>query len=182
MAAALRLDSFAVPLPAAGAPSQADLDRAYHDGLEQGLHQGREASLDALTAELSRLRQGLKLADADARQIRHEALQAVAPALALIIDLLGPAGARERLLGALRQELAHLVDHAEGASLRVRCGPDLAPDVRECLRRAGLHADLVIDPHQAGIELGVNGGAIRFDPAAPAKQLHAIIDELNARE
>lgn len=181
--AALRLDSFGVA-PARG-PVQitaADVEQAYHDGHERGLNEGREASLDLLAAELARMGRTLALLDQDQQRIRQETLSSVAPALALIIDLLGPAGARERLLSALQRELGRLVASGDPGQLRIRCAADLRPDIQDCLLRAGLRAGFEDSTDASGIELGIEGGTIRFDPMRPVAELLSIIDELRTEE
>lgn len=181
--AALRLESFGSfagrnPIPV----SATDLEQAYHEGHERGLNEGREASLDALTAELTRMSQALQLLEGDQQRIRQEALSSVAPALALIIDLLGPAGARERLLAALQHELGRLVASGDPGTLRIRCAPDLRPDIQDCVQRAGLRAGFEEGPEASGIELSIDGGTISFDPLRPVAELRSIIDELRTKE
>lgn len=181
--AALRLEQFglAAARPAA-AMTAADVDQAYHEGHERGLNDGREASLDALTAELAKMRQSLQLLDQDQQRIRQETLGSVAPALSLIIDLLGPAGARERLLATLQQELERLVASGDPGQLRIRCAADLRPDIQDCLTRAGLRAGFEEGGSTPGIELGIESGTIRFDPMRPVAELRGIIDELRTQE
>lgn len=180
--ASLRLESFAAPR----APQKitaAALDEAYHSGHERGLAEGREASLDALTAEMGRLRQALANLGSRDQEIRHETLASVAPALGLIIDLLGPAGARDRLLNSLQAELARLTQGEASPRLAIRCPPDMRPDVEACLVRAGLEAALQDGaPDSPGIEILADGGRIRLDPRRPAEELRAIIDELQNEE
>lgn len=180
--ASLRLESFAAPRVASQITS-GDLDEAYHNGHERGLADGREASLDALTAEMGRLRQTLASLQNRDQEIRHETLVSVAPALALIIDLLGPAGARDRLLEALQTELARLTQGDARPRLAIRCPLDMRKDVEDCLSRAGLEATLQETAQTSpGIEIQANGGSIRLDPRRPAEELRAIIDELQSEE
>lgn len=180
--AGLRLESFTAPRPPQPV-TPADLNEAYHSGHERGLAEGREASLDALTAEMARLRQSLTLLESREQQIRRETLASVAPALALIIDLLGPVGAREHLLGRLQAELDRLAQAESGTRIAVRCPADMRGDVEDCLRRAGLHAALRDSPADSpGIEILANHGSIRLDPSRPAAELRAIIDELHTEE
>lgn len=180
--AGLRLESFTAPRPAQQV-TQADLDEAYHSGHERGLAEGREASLDGLIAEMARLRQSLTLLESREQQIRRETLASVAPALALIIDLLGPAGARERLLDKLQAELDRLAQGESRSRIGIRCPTDMRSDVQNCLRKAGLQA-VVQDgtPDNPGIEVLANNGSIRLDPNRPAAELRAIIDELHIEE
>ena len=56
---AIRLDSFVAGAGYIGAPSgTAGLEAAFQRGLEQGLNDGRELSLDALTSALAELHGG----------------------------------------------------------------------------------------------------------------------------
>lgn len=180
--AGLRLESFSAPRPAQQV-TQLELDGVYHSGHERGLAEGREASLDGLTAEMARLRQSLTLLESREQQIRRETLASVAPALALIIDLLGPAGARERLLDKLRAELDRLAQGDGSSRIGIRCPTDMRSDVQTCLRKAGLHAVVQDGPSDnPGIEILANSGSIRLDPNRPAAELRAIIDELHTGE
>lgn len=179
--ASLRLESFSAPRPAQQV-TPADLDEAYHNGHEHGLAEGREASLDALTAEMARLRQSMVMLESREHQIRRETLASVAPALALIIDLLGPAGARERLFDKLQAELDRLA-RGDGSRIGIRCPTDMRSDVQNCLRKAGLQATLQDGATDSpAIEILADGGSIRLDPARPAAELRAIIDELHTEE
>ena len=62
--AALRLESFAEAARHRPPPTQADLEHAYQTGLERGLAEGREASLDRLSAQLADFARGLEASDA----------------------------------------------------------------------------------------------------------------------
>lgn len=180
--ASLRLESFAAARTTPQ-PTAAELDEAYHDGHERGLAEGRKASLDALTAEMARLRHGLSLLAEQEQAIRRDTLAAVTPALALIIDLLGRAGARERLLDALQAELARLVQTDGQGEVIIRCPIDMRHDIQPCLDRAGLQARLLdAQPGSPGIEITAQGGSIRLDPDRPATELRAIIDELHSED
>lgn len=180
--AGLRLESFTAPRPAKSV-TPADLDEAYHSGHERGLAEGREASLDALTAEMARLRQSLALLESQEAQIRRATLASVAPALALIIDLLGPAGTRERLLDKLQAELDRLAQGENINRIGIRCPTDMRSEVEDCLRKAGLHAAVQDSASgHPGIEILANSGSIRLDPDRPAAELRAIIDELHTEE
>lgn len=184
MSAALRLESFGQGALAMTAPVlQADVDHAFHQGHERGLAEGREASLEALAAELRHVGSALNHADNDMARLRRETLASIEPVLAAIVETLGQASMRERLMTAIHDELLTLTRHETQARLRIRCGPDLHDDVRDCITRSGVIVALDgSDPALTGAEISVEGGTIRIDPAKPVSDMLSLIAEISIEE
>ncbi|WJS83322.1 hypothetical protein [Paracoccus sp. TOH] len=183
--AALRLDSFAAGQARPARPrTAAEVEEAFHRGHEQGLAEGRERSLDALTQALAEIRQDMLVACQAEAALRREINAGLAPVLQAIVALLAPRSERERLRDALAGEIARLVEHAPDCRLVLRCPADLQPDLAECLDRAGL-AEAQVENLSAGarvVELLCGQGRIVFDPARVAADLTSIIDDIMTEE
>lgn len=182
--AALRLESFGFAMTQRAPLSPVDIDQAYHDGHERGLAEGRETSLDQLSNELAQISRSMHLMDTAAAKIRRETLTSVGPILSTIVDLLGPASSRERLIRALEAELTRVVQSGPVPTLRLKCAPDLRADLQDCLTRAGIHDASVDESDVAmlGAELFINGGSISFDPGRAVTEIKAFIAELHTEE
>lgn len=183
--AALRLESFGYAVtqrPRILSP--VDIDQAYHDGHECGLADGREASLDTLSRELAQICQSMHLMEAEAVKIRRDALASVGPILTAIVDLLGPASSRERLLAALGDELGRIVQSGSVPKLQIKCAPDLRADLQDCIDRAGIQGASLDDSDAAmsGAELFINGGSISFDPSRAMTEIKNLIAELHTED
>ena len=180
-ASAIRLDSFAVSLGHAGAPNgAAELEAAFQRGLEQGLNDGREHSLDALPAMLADLRNGVTMHETIAAIQRREAMSDLLPVLNAIVDLLGANSGRERLRDALTTELGRISEIATPRQLVIRCAPDLRQDVESCLESAGF-SGAQVDETQGGaqmVDLVADKATITFDPDAAIAALKLIIADI----
>ncbi|WP_233253272.1 hypothetical protein [Paracoccus binzhouensis] len=162
----------------------ADVEAAFHRGHEQGLTEGRERSLDALTRALEDMRQDMLATRQAEAALRREISAGLAPVLQAIVALLAPRSERERLRDALAAEIARLVEHAPDCRLILRCPADLQPDLADCLDRAGF-AGARVEELPAGarmVELLCSQGRIAFDPARVATDLTAIIDDIMTEE
>lgn len=179
--AALRLESFAGPaILHRPAPTEADLEHAYQSGHERGLAEGREASLDRLSARIADFAQGLGASDAAAAATRRETIHALVPVLAALIDLLAPRSRRDWLLAAIGGEMLRLAEAGDGSTLVIHCPPDLQPDIQDCAARAGIDAARLRTLPLAGdtVELSVGPGSIALDPDRTLAEIRAIIDAL----
>lgn len=178
---AIRLDSFMAGAGHAGSSAEASkLEAAFQRGLEQGLMDGRERSLDQLTATLSDLRDGLAAHEAGAAAQRREAMAELMPVLNAIVDLLGASSGRERLRGALTAELGRIGEIAAPRRLLIRCSPDLRPDVEACLAEVGFSDAQVEEARGAAhaVELVADKATITFDPDAASAALKLIIADI----
>lgn len=184
MSAALRLERFGVLAPPPAVVTPADVENAWQLGHEAGLVQGREQGLDALTAELRQISLDLRMTTDEASRIRRDTMNAVVPILQTIVDVLGPAFARERLLDGLRTELEQVAQTSAGAALTIHCASDLRQDIEYCISRAGL-SDIVLHdacaPSQRA-EIRMQGGSIALDPASAVPAIKTLICELNHEE
>jgi hypothetical protein len=178
---AIRLDSFVAGAGYIGAPSgTAGLEAAFQRGLEQGLNDGRELSLDALTSALAELHGGLAAHQAIAATQRREAMSELLPVLDAMVDLLGEHSARARLRDALMTELERISEIATPRRLLIRCAADMRPDVESCLKRAGF-PDALIEETPDGaqaVELVADKAAITFDADAAIAALKLIIADI----
>ncbi|MFO1165536.1 MAG: hypothetical protein U1E55_10245 [Paracoccus sp. (in: a-proteobacteria)] len=99
--AAIRLDSFSTQLTASDSSRALsnDLDAAFHRGYEQGLNEGRENSLDALTAALTDLQRHVSTSNEGMATARREVIAGIAPVLSAMIDILAAHSHKDRLCG-----------------------------------------------------------------------------------
>ena len=178
--AALRLESFAEAARHRPPPTQADLEHAYQTGLERGLAEGREASLDRLSAQLADFARGLEASDAATAASRRETIHAVVPVLAALVDLLAPLSHRDWLLGAVGGELLRVAETQDGSTLVIHCPPDLEPDIHDCAAHAGIEASRLrtLPSDRGTVELSVGAAGIALDPDRTLAEIRAIIDEL----
>lgn len=184
-AIALRLESFgtraADPEPS---PTDTLAERAYQDGYERGLNHGREASLDALCAELARLGQHRDGRDAEAARIRRDTMADLRPVLTGLVALLGRASATDRLMVAVEAQLTKLAGTDPETSLQIRCPPDMAEDIRDCLARSGLRNASIVDGagDEPLVELRSGAGRTCLDPARMLDELGAVIADIFQEE
>ncbi|WP_410216417.1 hypothetical protein [Paracoccus sp. (in: a-proteobacteria)] len=183
--ALFKLESFtnAVPAPAAEiAYTRRDLDQAYAEGFAEARAQAEDAELRALGAGLGQL--ALALADEETRRasLRQEAVEALAPILTQVLDLMAPPLASRRLEEALRAELSRLASRGSALIARVTCSDRLRPMVERCLAEAGLNG-IQIDPAPADhIIVTTQGGRIELVPDTIAGDLRALISEIKEDE
>ena len=180
-ASAIRLDSFAVGAGHAGSSTGAsELKAAFLRGHEKGLNDGREHSLDALTAMLAELGSGLAAHETIAASQRREAIAGLLPVLDTIVDLLGAKSGRERLRDTLMAELGRISEIAAPRRHGIRCGPDLRPDVESCLERAGFSDALIEETRGEAqmVELVADKATITFDPDAAVAAMKLMIADI----
>lgn len=180
--AAIRLDSFSTQLTASDSSRALsnDLDAAFHRGYEQGLNEGRENSLDALTAALTDLQRHVSTSNEGMVTARREVIADIAPVLSAMIDILAAHSHKDRLCEALMSELRRTEETAQPRKLQIRCAPDLRPDIELCLTKTG-HADVRIEEtgdEAPQVELIAGKATISFDPQRVVAELQAIIDDI----
>lgn len=179
--AMFKLESFGIPAdPQPPAPSygQADLDRAFAEGIACARAEAEDAQMRSLTAGLSQVAEGLAAEDGQRHALRQEVLEALLPVLHHVLDLMAPPLASRRLEEALGAELARLAHRARPLGLQIACGARLEGLVRRCLDRAGLEG-VALDPHpEDRITVSLQGGRIEFNPEAVAAEIRALIAEL----
>lgn len=180
--AAIRLDSFSAQLtqPNGRQALDAAVEEAFHRGHELGLNDGREASLDALTAALRDLQQQNLAASHLAADAQREVTRMLAPVLSAIIDTLAPHASAERLQNALMQELMRMGEAALPRQLRIRCTPDLRPDVELCLAQLGSAESQIeeITGEEPSVELIADKATVRFEPQLAIAELKSIVNDI----
>lgn len=180
--AAIRLDSFSAQMTAPD-PRQsrsAELEAALHRGYEQGLSEGREASLDALTAALTGLQEQLATGNEALADTRRETITTLAPVLSALVDILAARSCRDRLREVLMSELMRMEETAQPRKLQIKCTADLRPDVELCLAQSG-HTDVRIEEINAETplaELIADKATISFDPRRAVAELQSVIDDI----
>lgn len=180
--AAIRLDSFSEQLTQPKGPQTFDaaVEEAFHRGHEQGLNDGREVSLDALTAALRDLQQQSLATRHLTTDAQREMAKTLAPVLSAIIDILAPHASAERLQNALMAELLRIGDAAMPRKLRIRCTPDLRPDVELCLARLDSFDAQIeeISHDEPSVELVADKATVRFEPQQAMTELQSIINDI----
>lgn len=179
--AALRLDCFSAGMIADRSRAGThEIESAFQRGHEQGLNEGREASLDALATALARLQGDMAAHDTMAAAMRRQALSDILPVLDAIIDLLGARSARDRLHDALTKELRHIAEIATPQRLVIRCAADQRPDIDDCLAKAGFSGAVIeeIQNRTLTVDLVADRATVTFDPDAATAALRSIINDI----
>ena len=162
--------------------TQADLDQAFADGVAQASAQAQDDQLRALSASLEQVAAGLAADETRRRQMRQEAVDALAPILHQVLDLMAPPLSSRRLEGALQAELTHLAQRATPVGLRIACNDRLADMVRRCLAQAGLEGIEIAPVPQDLITVSLQGGHIDFTPDSIAGDIRALIAEITQED
>lgn len=183
--AVLKLESFSAAVAAQGAAltfSREALDQAYADGLAEGIARQQDEQARTLNAGLDRLARALADDEARRAELRREAVEALAPILAQILDCLAPAAESRRLEAALSAELLRLSRMAPPLRASIACGPSLRALVDRCLADCGLEGIDVTETDSERIALSLQGGRIELEPARVAEGIRALIAEINGSE
>lgn len=183
--AVLKLESFSAAVAAQGAPlafSREALDQAFADGLAEGIVRQQDEQARTLNAGLERLARALADDEARRAELRREAVDALAPILALILDCLAPAAESRRLEAALTGELLRLSRTAPALRASIACGPSLRAMVDRCLADCRLEGIEVTESDSERIALSLQGGRIELEPARVAEGIRALIAEINGSE
>ena len=180
--AVFKLESFSAAVAAQGAAltfSREALDQAYADGLAEGAARQQDEQARTLSAGLDRLARALADDEARRAELRREAVDALAPILAQILDCLAPAAESRRLEGALSAELLRLSRLAPPLRASIACGPSLRALVDRYLAESGLEGIAVTEAESERIALSLQGGRIELEPARVAEGIRALIAEIN---
>lgn len=180
--AVLKLESFSAAMAAPGASmtfSREALDQAFADGLAEGMARQGDEQVRTLNAGLERLARALADDDARRTELRQEAVGALAPVLAQILDCLAPAAESRRLEAALSAELLRLSRTAPPLRASVACSPSLRAMVERCLAECGLDGIDITEAEGERISLSLQGGRIDLEPARVAEGIRALISEIN---
>lgn len=176
-----KLESFKPALAGQGAQpvfGKEAVDRAYADGLAEGLARQADEQMRTLVAGLDRMCRALDEDQARRVQMRQEAVAALAPVLEQILDCLAPTAQSRRLEEALNRELLRLSQQARPLSIRIACGPDLRGMVERCLAEHGLEGVELAEAEDGRIGLSLDGGRIELSPERTATEIRALISEI----
>ena len=158
------------------------LDQAFADGLAEGMARQQDEQARTLNAGLERLTRALADDEARRAELRREAVDALTPILAQILDCLAPAAESRRLESALTEELLRLSRIAPPLRASIACGPSLRAMVDRCLADCGLEGIEVTAADSDRISLSLRGGRIELDPARVLDDIRALIAEINGNE
>lgn len=162
--------------------SREAVDQAYASGVADGQARKEDEQMRHLGAGLDRLSRAL--ADDEARRatLRAEAVAALAPILDAILDSLTPAHDSRRLEQALRDELGRLAQLATPLRARIACSPQLRSLTERLLAEAGLEGIELGETDSDRISLSIQGGRIELSPEQVARDIRALVSELNEEE
>lgn len=180
--AAFKLESFGAAVAAQGAAlsfTREALDQAFADGVAEGRARQHEEQVRTLNAGLDRLAGALAEDEARRADLRREAVEALAPVLAQILDCLAPAAESRRLEAALTEELVRLSRQSRPLRASIACGPSLRAMVDRCLAETGLEGIEVTESEAERISLSLQGGRIELDPARVADDIRALVTEIS---
>lgn len=183
--AVIKLESFTASLPGkrGGAGfTRDDLDLAYADGLADGRSQRQDEDVQSLRSGLERLAEALAADEARRAALREEAVQALAPVLSAILDMLVPSAQSRRMEEALLAELRRLAGLTAPLRCRIACNPGLRGMVERCLQEAGLDQVELEGCDSDRISLSLEGGRIEFSPDRVAQDIRALVAEITESE
>ena len=162
--------------------TQADLDQAHADGMAQARAALEDQQMQQLRASLEAVAAGLAEDEARRRQMRQEAVDALAPILHQILDLMAPPLGARRLEEALLSELSHLAQRTSPLGVRISCGAGLRGMVERCLAQAGLEGIALSDRAEDSITVTLHGGRIDITPDRIAEDIRALIAEITQED
>lgn len=180
--AVFKLESFGAPAQGALTFGRDAVDQAFADGLAEGMARQQDEQVRTLNAGLDRLARALADDAARRTELRREAVEALAPILAQILDCLAPAGESRRLEAALTEELLRLSRSAPPLRASITCGPSLRAMVDRCLAECGLEGIEVTAGEAERISLSLQGGRIELDPAGVTQDIRRLVAEINGDE
>ena len=178
-AAALKLECFTRPVPETDPPLQDEGDPGYDQGYADGYQAARNRMADELAQQLAEFGTKIEAERRDDLNRRQEILASVIPLVSGIVDLIGPAGARDQLDALLVRELTRLVESAPLKRCTIRCHSTF----EEAVLGHAAHYDSKLirvdsSPDFEGVELSVDGGIIIFDPRFVTTKIKSLIDNL----
>lgn len=183
--AMFKLESFTNNMTGKGAVvtyTQEAFDRAYLDGVEEGLARKEEEGIRNLTAGLASLQRSLTQDEALRSQLRQEVVGALVPLLDEILDRLTPATESLRLQQALTEELMRLSKASTPLRLTISCSPSLRNMVERCLDEADLRGIDLVETDSDRISLSLQGGRIELSPEQIANNIRQLISELKGED
>lgn len=181
--AVIKLESFTRtgPYPDAAFDQQA-LDKAYADGLSEGLSRHEDEQMRNLGAGIARLTTALAEDGARRASLRSEAVTALLPLLGELLDALTPAPVSQRLERSLTEELTRLSRCSQPLRARIICNERLRAIVERSLAESGASGIEIDTAETDHISLSLQGGRIEFSQDDMARQIRALIAEIREDE
>lgn len=178
--AAFKLESFvpATQRQPVATFSREELDRSYADGLAEGRAQRESEESGRLMAALEHLSQALSDDEERRDKLRKEALSALFPLVAEIVDAVAPSIASERLERALADELERLAQTAPPVRARISCSEKLRELVETCISQSGMDQIEVELVESDRVSVALAGGSIEFSQEKITRQVRELIDEV----
>lgn len=179
--ALFKLESFTSALAGHGADLCYDkgaLERAFADGLAEGLARKDDEQMRNLGAGLDRLARAVGDDEQRRAALRDEAVAALSPILDAILDNLAPAAQSRRLETELTGELTRLAQMAAPLRARISCSERLRGLVERCLAESGIDGIELTETPTDRISLSLHGGRIEFSTDRVAWDIRALISEL----
>lgn len=179
--AMFKLESFSNAAVEQAAPmifTQADLDRAFAEGAEEATLKAQDDQLRALDAALVQLARTMADDETRRAQIRSEAVQALAPILTQVLDLVAPSASAGRMEQALTRELARLAQEATPLVAQIACSDRMRAMVDRCLHQTGLQSIALGPAATDTITVTLQGGRITLDPDTITRDIRALISEI----
>lgn len=158
--------------------TQADLDRAFAEGAEEATLKAQDDQLRALDAALVQLARTMADDETRRAQIRSEAVQALAPILTQVLDLVAPSASAGRMEQALTRELARLAQEATPLVAQIACSDRMRAMVDRCLHQTGLQSIAIGPATTDTITVTLQGGRITLDPDTITRDIRALISEI----
>ena len=183
--AMFKLESFTSALAEQGARVTYDkesLDRAFADGIAEGMARAEREDARTLSIGLERLARAIT--DDEGRRVvlRQEALTSLAPVLDQILDCLAPASESRRLEAALTEELSRLSRKGQPLKASISCHPKMQGLVERCLADAGIREIELVPSDSDRISLALQGGRIEFAPDIMAAEIRELIAEIKGED
>jgi hypothetical protein len=177
--AAFKLECFQ-QAPRADAVTHYDrraLDRAYQNGLAEGLRQQQHAEFHALLTAIEGLCRSLQEDDSRRSAIQHETVASFAPILTEILGTAFSQGESRRVEQALRHQLTLLIKASPERRLRIFCPEALRPMVDEVLTSLPGAPVEATTAASKGVEIVFEGGRTELSPQRVASQISDILRE-----
>lgn len=183
--AMFKLESFTSALAHQGAMvtfTREAVDKAYADGLSEGLARKEDEDIRGLAAGLEQLRLCLRDDQTRRAELRQEAVISLTPILEQMLECLLPAQTSQRLESILKDELLRLSQLATPLRAVISCNARLRETVEKCLSEAGIDEVELIDTQSDKISLSLQGGRVELCPQKIAEDIRHMISELKLED
>ena len=183
--AMFKLESFTSALANQGAVvtfTREAVDKAYAEGLTEGLSRKEDEDIRSLAAGLDQLRHCLRDDQARRAELRQEAVSSLTPILEQMLECLLPAQTSQRLEKVLKDELLRLSQLVTPLRAVISCNSRLRDTVERCLSEAGIEEVDLLDTPSDTISLSLQGGRVELSPQKIAEDIRNMISELKVED